>query len=149
MNTKVDGGLDRSAYQYHQLRCAGYGPWIKHNAQAALDTRDEKGRFGMWWGRRYPDHESRLVRQGELSPQEVDYRNVGVPKHVNSIWLLEDPTIAEHSSTSMIESLLGQPPAHGSKDVNDRGRGRTVETQSGGLAVLRALWQWETIANKL
>ncbi|KAK4697874.1 hypothetical protein P7C71_g271, partial [Lecanoromycetidae sp. Uapishka_2] len=27
------------------------------------------------------------------------------------------------------------------EDINDRGRGRTVETQSGGLAVLRALWK--------
>ncbi|KAI9873243.1 MAG: hypothetical protein M1830_000669, partial [Pleopsidium flavum] len=27
----------------------------------------------------------------------------------------------------------------GRRDWNDRGRGRTVETQSGGLAVLRAL----------
>jgi hypothetical protein len=27
------------------------------------------------------------------------------------------------------------------RDVNDRGRGRTVETQGGGLAVLRAMWE--------
>ena len=26
-------------------------------------------------------------------------------------------------------------------DLNDRGRGRTVETQSGGVAVLRAWWE--------
>ncbi|KAJ5095756.1 hypothetical protein NUU61_005112 [Penicillium alfredii] len=30
------------------------------------------------------------------------------------------------------------------RDSNDRGRGRTVETQSGGVAVLRALHQWQT-----
>jgi hypothetical protein len=29
------------------------------------------------------------------------------------------------------------------EDVNDRGRGRTVETQSGGVAVLRAFVEWE------
>jgi hypothetical protein len=28
----------------------------------------------------------------------------------------------------------------GVRDVNDRGRGRTVETQSSGLAVVRAMW---------
>ena len=28
------------------------------------------------------------------------------------------------------------------RDFNDRGRGRTVETQSGGLSVLRAHWNW-------
>lgn len=27
------------------------------------------------------------------------------------------------------------------RDINDRGRGRTVETQSGGLAVVRAMWK--------
>ena len=27
------------------------------------------------------------------------------------------------------------------QDLNDRGRGRTVETQSGGIAVLRAIWK--------
>lgn len=32
-------------------------------------------------------------------------------------------------------------------DYNDRGRGRTVETQSGGIAVLRALYQWKTTAS--
>jgi hypothetical protein len=141
MNTRVDGGLDRSAYQYHQLRCAGYGPWIRRNAQAALDTRDEKGRFGMWWGRVYPDLESHLVPPSELRAQEVDYRNAGVPKHANNIWQLDQSNVAGHDTPAMIASE--------SKDVNDRGRGRTVETQSGGLAVLRALWQWETIANKL
>jgi hypothetical protein len=141
MNTRVEGGFDRGAYQYHQLRCAGYGPWIKHNAQAALDTRDEKGRFGMWWGRRYPDPDSHAVRRSELRPPQVDYRNAGVPKHANSIWLFENPTT--------IESPVWQAPEPDRKDVNDRGRGRTVETQSGGLAVVRALWQWETIANKV
>ena len=27
-------------------------------------------------------------------------------------------------------------------DLNDRGRGRTVETQAGGVAVLRAMWEF-------
>jgi hypothetical protein len=149
MNTRIDGGLDRSAYQYHQLRCAGYGPWIRRNAQAALDTRDEKGRFGMWWARTYPDFKSHLVHRSELRPQEVDYRNTGIPKHASSLWQLENPTVAEDGRANMIVSPSRQPTQIERKDVNDRGRGRTVETQSGGLAVLRALWQWETIANKL
>lgn len=147
MNTRVDGGLNRSAYEYHQLRCAGYGPWIKHNAQAALGTRDEKGRFGMWWGRVYPDMESHVVRQRELTLQEVDYRNAGVPKHANSIWQLENSNVTEEENTAIPVNLSTKPKEHENKDVNDRGRGRTVETQSGGLAVLRALWQWESSAN--
>jgi hypothetical protein len=28
------------------------------------------------------------------------------------------------------------------RDLNDRGRGRTVETQSGGVAVVRAMWEF-------
>ena len=146
MNTRVDGGLDRSAYQYHQLRCAGYGPWIKHNARAALDTRDEKGRFGMWWGRIYPDIESHLVRRSRLSPQEVDYKNAGVPKGANSTWHLDDPKDTEDENPAIILNSLSEFE-YEKRDVNDRGRGRTVETQSGGLAVLRALWQWESLAN--
>jgi hypothetical protein len=145
MNTRVDGGLDRSAYQYHRLRCAGYGPWIKHNAQAALATRDEKGRFGMWWGRVYPDVESHHIRGSQLRPQEVDYRNAGVPKDANSTWLLEDAKVAKVESTATTVDSLAKNEEH-EKDVNERGRGRTVETQSGGLAVLRALWQWESLA---
>lgn len=31
--------------------------------------------------------------------------------------------------------------AFGSRDNNDRGRGRTVETQGGGVAVLRSMWE--------
>jgi hypothetical protein len=147
MNTRVNGGLDRSAYQYHQLRCAGYGPWIKHNAQAALDTRDEKGRFGMWWGRAYPDTESHLVRPNQLRPQQVDYRNAGVPKHADSRWQLEKAKVTEDDMAASMVSSSAKTEEDEKNDVNDRGRGRTVETQSGGLAVLRALWQWESIAN--
>ena len=33
-------------------------------------------------------------------------------------------------------------------DLNDRGRGRTVETQSGGLAVLRAMWEFSRLAER-
>jgi len=32
-----------------------------------------------------------------------------------------------------------------SKDLNDRGRGRTVETHTGGLAALRAAWEVEDL----
>ena len=147
MNRRVDGGLDKSVYDYHQLRCAGYEPWIKHNAHAALDSKDEKGRFGMWWGRTYPDNASHLVRRSQLSPQQVDYRNAGVPRGANTTWRLDDANAMDDAVQPVRQHSLSEAEDHEKKDVNNRGRGRTVETQSGGLAVLRALWQFESLAN--
>ena len=70
----------------HLTSCSTYTPWISRNAATALSTRDEEGRFGMWWGAPY------------------------------------------------------LPPP--STEPNARGRGRTLETQMGGLAVVRARWEF-------
>lgn len=37
----------------HASRCAGYVPWIEHNAWAALNTRDSRGVMAEWWGLSY------------------------------------------------------------------------------------------------
>jgi hypothetical protein len=100
----------------------------------------------MWWGRVYPDVKSHHVRGSQLRPREVDYRNAGVPKDANSTWLLEDAGVTRVESAAVTVDSLAKNEEY-EKDVNERGRGRTVETQSGGLAVLRALWQWESLAN--
>ncbi|RVX69608.1 hypothetical protein B0A52_06672 [Exophiala mesophila] len=111
--------FDEAVYQYHLARCAAYDKWISHNANAALATRDYDGRFGMWWTFDELDDDaiSQIDKTTELPPGAIDQQN---PRPQN--WV-DRP-------------LKGQ-------DVNDRGRGRTVETQSGGLAVLRAKWHWE------
>lgn len=107
-------------YEKHMQRCRAYGPWIKHNAQAALMTRDSDGKFGTWWGRSYHQLDANEIVDSSTIPDgAVDYRN------------------AEYDPKS---STTGFKP----KDYNDRGRGRTVETQSGGIAVLRALYQWQS-----
>ena len=129
-----DFGLDQSACEYHKARCAAYGAWIKHNAQAALMTADEMGRFGMWWGRAYP---YATTTEGTMDSQRlpdgaIDYANEGYPDAAKLGLDLK-------SSSGRVLQY------HDLKDVNDRGRGRTVETQSGGLAVLRAHWQWELL----
>lgn len=110
-------------YNRHLNRCRAYGPWIEHNAHAALITRDDDGKFGTWWGIQFQQPPSNAsedtVDSSTLPIDAVDYRND----------LLEP-----------VSSTFDGVP----RDFNDRGRGRTVETQSGGVAVLRALYQWQT-----
>ncbi|CAI7581714.1 unnamed protein product [Penicillium glandicola] len=107
-------------YEQHMKRCRTYGRWIEHNAQAALMTRDSDGKFGTWWGRSYRHlNANEIVDSSTIPDGAVDYRN------------------ADYEPKS---STTGSTP----RDYNDRGRGRTVETQSGGIAVLRALYQWQS-----
>lgn len=88
---------------HHRTACSSYTPFVASNALAALSTRDEKGRFGMWWGA--PFHPS-------------------------------NPSSSNPSSSSFPSS------SSPSSDPNDRGLGRTLETQGSGLAVVRAGWEF-------
>ncbi|KAL8687764.1 MAG: hypothetical protein Q9224_005056, partial [Gallowayella concinna] len=135
---------DEHLFTWHQMNCKGYGPWIRHNAQAAYMTRDAKGEFGTWWGiqgrSRHSDERDMTREDGFELPSEegTDYRNEGVP--VNGLWRRSEydtttTTTAGENDKNRVTSM------ETSQDPNDRGRGRTVETQSGGLAVLRALWK--------
>ncbi|KAJ5103328.1 Six-hairpin glycosidase [Penicillium argentinense] len=111
-------------YARHLIRCRAYGPWVEHNARAALVTRDDDGKFGTWWGVPFRQSTSALeetMSSSSLPAGAVDYRNFDV---------------------TFDASIMDGVP----RDFNDRGRGRTVETQSGGVAVLRALFQWQTTA---
>lgn len=112
-------GFDRGIYEYHLARCEAYGKWISHNANAALATRNGEGLFGMWWTFREPsdDDMDEMFASTKLPPGATDYANP--------------------------ESELEQPVRFLGADLNDRGRGRTVETQAGGLSVLRARWNWD------
>ncbi|KZF24481.1 glycoside hydrolase family 76 protein [Xylona heveae TC161] len=115
----------------HRRSCADYGPWIARNARAALGTRDKDGEFGMWWG-----HEA--SSEAESLPEgSVDYRNLGIP--AEPLWQGTNGRFLQHQNprprSLKMENLRSQ------RDVNDRGRGRTVETQGGGVSVLRALWE--------
>lgn len=119
----VDGEWD-VIYRRHLEQCRGYGRWIEHNAKAALVTRDDGGRFGAWWGLPF-EYAFESVGEGVVNSSvlvdgSIDYRNEEVEGDVK---------VAQ-----------GVP-----RDFNDRGRGRTVETQSGGISVLRALLQWQTL----
>jgi len=140
-------GHNREAYAdinlQHVKACRAYAGWLRHNANAARKTRDQYGRFGMWWTAGLLNRVTASDIQIEpdaVPPSEnvVDYRNVGVPN--DSVWkTVEVP--APSPEDSQQRPLRPQKRGVIVADVNDRGRGRTVETQSGGLALLRALWE--------
>lgn len=115
---------DRSVWRHHLHRCSGYYAWLKHNAHAAAVTRDDHGKFGTWWGRQYPYDE------------EMDGSNAG---------RLKAPDLPVGATDYANQNETSPPQFTAGRDVNDQGRGRTVETQSGGVAVFRALWQWESL----
>ena len=127
------GGLDE-VRTWHNENCAFYAPWIKHNAEAALTTLDTEGRFGMWWGA--PPHSTSDPAAEVIIPDSaVDYRNQGLPPQ----WKDERKYRREVSEQN--EKFSSCDKGVRIRDLNDRGRGRTVETQGGGLSVLRARWE--------
>ncbi|OTA04576.1 hypothetical protein A9Z42_0051650 [Trichoderma parareesei] len=149
----------------HRSACQAYLGWIKHNALAALETRDARGRYGMWWGAGLVGNSIAVSPQGDGIDHDAanttDYRNHGTPQDDIwgrvSRWLpgpqkggLDKQVVARHLESTdtdmdmnMMESVTKSPAGRQmprSTDPNDRGRGRTVETQVGGLALLRAYW---------
>jgi hypothetical protein len=166
-------GGDEAVRARHEADCRRYIPWLRHNARAAMGTRDGKGLFGMWWtaGLLRLTAASSTEKDGvEAVPppppteggggQVVDYRNWGVP--MDEVWVPmghgSRRPVSNHGGVR--QKPLQKPRSEGDKagpgvgkrevpsssdgggvwDPNLRGRGRTVETQGGGLAVLRALW---------
>ncbi|OWP04795.1 hypothetical protein B2J93_4077 [Marssonina coronariae] len=119
---------------WHDKTCGRYRGWIKHNAEAALTTRNAEGKFGMWWGaplHSKPDTDA----EGELPSDAVDYRNQGVPEQWRDTGR-QTRDLSKHNRDFETRGGTVRIP-----DLNDRGRGRTVETQGGGVMVLRALWE--------
>ncbi|TVY35590.1 hypothetical protein LOCC1_G008240 [Lachnellula occidentalis] len=124
-------GILAEVKKWHDAQCARYGPWLQHNGNAALSTRNREGKFGMWWGEKEhaPDDDMSV----EIPAGAVDYRNLDMPEP----WKKNNTGVETHEHThSGKDSDVGI-----TGDRNDRNRGRTVETQGGGVAVLRALWE--------
>jgi Glycosyl hydrolase family 76 len=164
--------LGSQTWKDHLTRCDGYREWVKHNAHAAALTRDEEGRFGMWWGRAYPDDAADGFESPPLPLGAVDHENNNSNNCTNSTefkkWSQERGLTTQKETICHPQQVSDTPDTgldldqqnegvgrrsrrrssgRSKQDVNDRGRGRTVETQSGGLAVLRALWQWESVVS--
>ncbi|KAI5918326.1 glycosyl hydrolase family 76-domain-containing protein [Camillea tinctor] len=150
----------------HDEACSSYGGWLAHNVEAAMGTLDSDGKFGMWWTAGlltsnwtgpWPTKAHDGVPRNENS---TDYRNYGVPH--DEIWRRphgSDGAKGDHPvilPPSLQPESVQKPLAGTEKqslpdelrkryitesDPNTRGRGRTVETQGGGLALLRAYWK--------
>lgn len=138
----TQNGRFERAYELHQSLCKTYRPWIERNAEAALVTRNQDGKFGMWWGKRHQvfddDDENEDSMSHEINPLPdgaTDYRNH--PELMPPSWSTNATSVPETDGAAM-------KARNGQREYNDRGRGRTVETQSGGVSVLRALFQWKT-----
>ncbi|KHJ35459.1 putative glycosyl hydrolase [Erysiphe necator] len=119
---------------WHHNSCQRYGSWIKHNADAALRTLDSQGRFGAWWGVTANSTEYHTIKNNEapIPSGAIDYRSNGIPQDWN---VNNKKRREEYQRHDIVKRDNNDPQA---RDPNDRGRGRTVETQAGGLNVLRA-----------
>src|SRR5271170_5101153 len=117
MDANTAGGFNKDVHQYHQSKCAAYGAWVAHNAQAASMTADEDGRFGMWWGRKYPDATPiGSAAQGMVLPHgAVDYVHNGLP----DAWSLSTKGHDRPRPKQAGGPLFARNPP---KDINDHGR---------------------------
>jgi hypothetical protein len=135
----------------HARSCKEYAKWVVHNAKAALRTRNKEGRFGSWWGADVHAEGIKVKREANAT----DYRNN--PDEYASqleemVFTSDDP---EANTKDDEERLAGHDVdgdqndvanASGNRDLNDRGRGRTVETQGSGVAVVRAMLEFVKLA---
>lgn len=135
---------DLHHHRRHARACRAYLPWLAHNRRAMLRTRDRAGRVGMWWtagllglggDEMPPPGDDDVV----VVPGAVDYRNRGVPD--DPVWRRRGAPIMPPGAPLRRDD--GGDANGAESDMNDRGRGRTVETQGGGLALLRACWEIE------
>lgn len=158
---KAEQDVDDKAFDVvaagHAKACRSYLPWIAHNAEAALTTRDERGVFGEWWGAEmYGGTAEVWEDSGEADYRRrdwTDYRNFGIPD--DDVWVQPGTRVQlagveeERSSDDSAPSYHGESgdqhrvsggKKHG-KDPNKRGRGRTVETQNSAMSLMRAWWE--------
>lgn len=163
-----DSDSEIEVAQWHHSKCKEYKAWILHNAQAAYGTRDQKGVFGAWWGAgagRPGRGGSGIDKDGEQggggedgaggagvgdvrdeddndSNEEEENPNESQDQDENKYEETTEytyPNISpHHSHHPQRTKIKGVRRRCG--DPNQRGLGRTAETQSGGVAVLGALW---------
>ncbi|ORY55471.1 uncharacterized protein BCR38DRAFT_356796 [Pseudomassariella vexata] len=152
---------------YHAEACKSYSGWLKLNAKAAVGTRDADGKFGVWWTAglltsNFTGAWPTMADDGvDRQDSGVDYRNYGVP--FDTDWQLASGIVMDPKpklptgvpvvvDSEVKQKPISKPREHlpmgelrkredASKDPNRRGRGRTIETQGSGLALMRAYWK--------
>ncbi|USP76369.1 glycoside hydrolase family 76 protein [Curvularia clavata] len=135
----------RETAHLHRNSCSGYTAWVTHNARAALRTRDARGRFGGWWGApsspaisTSTGNREEMVKGPSMRQNATDYRN--------GDFGADEELYKENTSGFPGQVRVGTMAREkdvrrdGDGDLNDRGRGRTIETQGSGVAVVRAMW---------
>ncbi|KAJ4368553.1 hypothetical protein N0V86_009458 [Didymella sp. IMI 355093] len=140
----------RETNALHARSCKEYAKWVVHNAKAALRTRNGDGKFGSWWGADIRAGKALKVRR---AANATDYQNK--PDEYSARFEEDAYTSDDTGATeSEHERLAGHDTtgdhddtdSRASRDLNDRGRGRTVETQGSGVAVLRAMLEFEKLS---
>lgn len=119
--------------QMHQNTCASYRPWAQLNAAAALASQDADGLFGQNWA------------SADLAMTKRDMASVRMHAPLRVVQLFDSSAgldVAESDAQVADPAALRSAAAGADAlKVNAAGRGRTVETQDGGLAVVRAYYQ--------
>ncbi|KAF3935307.1 hypothetical protein ABW19_dt0206711 [Dactylella cylindrospora] len=150
---KSDKETHKPRLDEHLEKCKTFFPFIAQNAEAAWSTRQiNSSIFGMWWSaplfENDPDFDHRL-RAGEIGlqrdPAAVDLVNI----NRGDDWELgstdaEVELEKEQKVDWSGEEVKGDPDFEThivKRDLNDRFRGRTLETQTGGVGVMRAAWE--------
>ncbi|KAF4447427.1 hypothetical protein F53441_9038 [Fusarium austroafricanum] len=157
----IDPSGYRRVRRIHAEACQSYLGWVKHNALAALKTRNSDGLFGMWWSAGIFNALATLDTDGinHNAENATDYRNQGTPDDETwgglhrwvpgtGHWSPLKSESDQHVMDNVKEELRPRTGGYSSREVrsqgqdpNERGRGRTVETQVGGIALLRAYWE--------
>lgn len=126
----------------HKGHCDGYTAWVTHNAQAALDSRNQDNVIGGWWGENYNnDNKNDAAQSATL--------DMAIPLPPGSSDSRNDPEVLKQAPWSCPEGGCRQNAGSGDtrirphtelarRDVNAGGRGRTVETQGSGVGVVKA-----------
>ncbi|OCK76993.1 glycoside hydrolase family 76 protein [Lepidopterella palustris CBS 459.81] len=133
-------GAKQEHARLHRQSCKEYAPWVARNAEAALETRDGRGRFGMWWG---APRVQEFAEQGVLERRDLDAGILALDPKI-PVGAIDYQNLGFMGTGSMQTSSANAKKSEGVNggDANERGRGRTVETQGGGVAVVRAMWEF-------
>lgn len=132
---------DQDLAESHVEKCNSYKPWIQHNAWAALNTRDDTGIIGEWWGASYTNTtQTPALKYAQPKPNgSMDVWNEPqllsqAPWKCNGIGGCRQPS--RYATSGRRAARLRRD-----REVKRRQSGeqvRTAETQAQGLAVVKA-----------